>query len=144
MRSALRALVVLPAMSLLIVLAAVALSAMPAEAKFLPSASASTSMSSAVLNPPANLQVTTSCSQQSGSTATLSWTPTISSFATGYVRTYTMNGGASQQASGTIARTATSITFAIALKTTYTTALTSTYGSWTSQPSPPTASFICH
>lgn len=143
MRSVLRALVVLPAMSLLVVLAVVALSAMPAEAKFLPSASASTSVSSAVLNPPTNLKVTTHCSIL-GSTATLSWTPTTPSYATGYTRTYTMNGGASQQASGTIAGTATSTTFSINILTTYTTALTSTYGSWTSQPSPPTASFACY
>lgn len=97
--------------------------------------------SSAVLKAPTNLQVTVNCLNPFYTTATLTWTASTSKYISGYLQTYTVNGGSSQQGS-TISATATSITFYIVPLITYTTALTSTYRSW-SAASPSTSSFYC-
>lgn len=142
MHRTLSSFVFVAAMGLLLALALEAATVMPARALFTTAAPASTTVSSAVLEPPTNLKVTTDCSLFNP-TATVTWTPSSSTYATGYTRSYTTNGGSSQTATGTIAATATSTTFSISILTTYTTSLTTTYRSWTSQPSASSASFLC-
>ncbi len=106
-------------------------------------ASAPATFASATQAPPTGLSFTKACGTTS-STVTLKWTATTSTYATGYLLAYTMNGSSAGTTPQTVTgRTTVTGTYPINNGATYVVTLASTYRNWTSQGSPTTGPFGC-
>ncbi len=122
---------------------ALLLASTPASAAMSARATASATFASATLAPPTGLTFTKACGTTS-STVTLRWTATTSTYATGYLLTYTMNGGSSGTSPQTVTgRTTVTGTYPITNGATYVATLASTYRGWTSLGSPTIGPFGC-
>lgn len=119
---------------LLAVVLASVVAAGPASAAFAGSRSAATPISSATLQPISDLSVSTACDNllSLSAKATLSWTATPSTFASGY-RIERWRGSTLEATQSVTPRTTTTVTQGgLATGTTYTWRIRSYYSSWTS------------
>ncbi len=122
---------------------AVLLASTPASAALSTRPSAAGTFASATLAAPTGLTVTKTCGTTS-STVTLRWTATASVYATGYLLTYTVNGGSNGTTPQTITgRSTVTGTYPITNGSTYVVTLASTYRNWTSPSSPTNGPFGC-
>ena len=108
-----------------------------AAAAFSTNPSATASYASSMIAPPTN--VTFTCTGTHS--AQVTWTASVSGYATGYTLLDNVNGGGQQVVQTGI--NATSISISVVHKSTYTVAVEASYLAWTSQASSWTASASC-